>query len=75
MLGLHGALSILWSLLFFTCRWPRWALAEAALLWLSVLQLFAFARWRLASAGLLRLPYLVWIGFAACINVAVVRLN
>ena len=75
MLALNGALNLLWSLLFFTIKRPDWALAESALLWLSVLQLFAYARWRLPRAGLLLLPYLAWVAFAACINLAVVRLN
>ena len=75
MLALNAALNILWSLLFFTAKQPDWALAEVALLWLSVLQLYAFARWRLPRVGWLLLPYLAWVAFADCINLAVVRLN
>ncbi len=73
MLALNAVLNLLWSRLFFTAKRPDWALAEAALLWLAVLQLFAYARWRLPRASLL--PYLAWVAFAACINSAVVRLN
>ncbi len=72
---LNGALNVLWSGLFFRAQRPDWALAEVALLWLSIaLMVGLAARSSLAAAGLL-LPYLLWVAFAAALNGAVVRLN
>jgi benzodiazapine receptor len=74
-IGLNGGLNVLWSWLFFQARRPDWALAEVVVLWLSiVLLLVLFARASPAAAWLL-LPYLLWVSFAAVLNLAVVRLN
>lgn len=71
----NGALNIAWSVLFFHLQRPAWALAEVALLWLSILVLAKVcagiwrpSRWLLA-------PYLAWVSFAAVLNAAIVRLN
>jgi len=54
---------------------PDWALAEVALLWLTIAALM-FHLGRLARAGAwLLLPYILWVSFAALLNDAVVRLN
>jgi len=72
---LNGFFNVLWSLLFFALRRPDWALVEVVLLWLSILvPMIVF--WRFAKpASLYLLPYLVWVSFAASLNLAVVRLN
>ena len=66
---------MLWSPLFFTFKRPDWALIEVPFLWLSVLALVidmarinTFAAWLLA-------PYLLWVAFAAYLNLVIVRLN
>jgi tryptophan-rich sensory protein len=71
----NGFLNVLWSWLFFKARRPDWALAEVALLWLSIVCLIALARRRDGLAALLLVPYLLWVAFAASLNHAVVRLN
>ncbi|MFN3470131.1 MAG: TspO/MBR family protein [Novosphingobium sp.] len=65
----------LWSPLFFARRRPDWALAEVPLLWASVLALAVGLREYSVLASWLVLPYLVWVSFAACLNLAIVRLN
>jgi translocator protein len=73
--GLNGALNVLWSWLFFKLRRPDLALAEVALFWLSIVWLIVLARRGDRLAGWLLLPYLLWVGFAAALNAAVVQLN
>lgn len=75
LFAMNAFFNVSWSLLFFRLRRPDWALAEVALLWLSVALLIAFfARFSRPSAWLLA-PYLVWVSFAAALNLAIVRLN
>lgn len=73
--GLNGALNVLWSWLFFRWRRPDWALAEVLLFWLSIVGLVFLVRRTDPVAALLLLPYLLWVTFAAALNVAVVQLN
>jgi translocator protein len=73
--ALNGFLNVTWSALFFRLKRPDWALAEVALLWLSiVLLIVVVARYSRAAAALL-VPYLAWVTFAAILNLAIVRLN
>ena len=75
LFAVNGLLNVLWSVLFFTLRRPDWALIEVVPLWLSILaMIIAFATFA-PPASLLLLPYLAWVGFAAFLNRAVVRLN
>ncbi len=71
----NGALNLLWSPLFFKFRRPDWALLEVPFLWLSILApilVMAPLSW---IAGVLLVPYLLWVSFAAFLNLAIVRLN
>jgi translocator protein len=72
---LNGALNLLWSWLFFRARRPDWALMEVGLLWLSIALLIALAARGSSAAAWLLAPYLLWVTFAATLNLAVVRLN
>jgi tryptophan-rich sensory protein len=71
----NGLLNILWSLLFFTLHRPDWALGEVGGLWLSVLGLIVVIWPYSPRAGWLLVPYLIWVAFAAILNLAVVQLN
>jgi translocator protein len=75
LFALNGFLNVLWSMLFFALRRPDWALIEVTFLWISILTpMIVF--WRFAkSASLYLLPYLLWVSFAAFLNLTVVRLN
>lgn len=75
LFALNGFLNLLWSTLFFALRRPDWALVEVVILWMSIL-LPMIVFWRFARpASLYLLPYLLWVSFAAFLNLTVVRLN
>jgi translocator protein len=70
-LGFNAA----WSWLFFGLHQVGWALADLLALWLAVgATLLAFWAHR-PLAGLLLIPYLLWVSFAAVLNVQLWRLN
>jgi translocator protein len=75
LFSLNAFLNILWSLLYFRLHRPDWALAEVVFLWLSILALIVALRGHARSTTWLLLPYLLWVGFAALLNLATVRLN
>jgi translocator protein len=74
-LALNGMLQVAWSAIFFKARRPDWALAEVAMLWLSIAALIVLARSIDAPSAWLLAPYLAWVSFAAALNGAVVMLN
>jgi translocator protein len=75
LFALNGVFNVLWSTLFFAMRRPDWALIEVAFLWLSIL-LPIVVFWRFAKpASLYLVPYILWVSFAAFLNLTVVRLN
>ncbi len=71
----HMALNAGWSIAFFGLRSPGAGLLELVLFWpVAVLNAFAFARvdrW----AGALMIPNVLWVTFAALVNIAIWRLN
>jgi tryptophan-rich sensory protein len=73
--AINALLNVLWSALFFRLHRPDWALLEVGLLWLSIVLLMT-TLWRGTRLGTWLLsPYLVWVSYAAALNLAVVRLN
>ncbi|HQT78121.1 MAG TPA: tryptophan-rich sensory protein [Rhodopila sp.] len=71
----NGVANLLWSPLFFKLRRPDWALIEVPFLWLSILMPIVLL-WPLSpTASLVLVPYLLWVSFAAALNLAIVRLN
>jgi len=71
----NALFNVLWSVLFFRLHRPDLALLEVSLLWLSILLLMLLL-WRGSRvAAWLLLPYLVWVSYAAVLNLAVVRMN
>lgn len=73
--SLNATLNVTWSLLFFRLQRPDWALAEVALLWLSIVALIVVCGRRRSAAGWLLVPYLAWVTFASYLNYAIVQLN
>jgi tryptophan-rich sensory protein len=68
-------LNALWSWLFFGWRQGGWAFAEVMLLWVFILATaIAFRRVR-SLAALLLVPYLLWVTFAAVLNLTLWRTN
>jgi len=68
-------LHMLWSPLFFNLRRPDWALIEVPFLWLSILALIIDVSPISSLAAWLLAPYLVWVAFAAFLNLTIVRMN
>jgi benzodiazapine receptor len=75
LFAVNGVLNIAWSAIYFRLHRPDWALAETLALWLSVLALIFVLRQCTRTGALLMMPYLLWVSFAAVLNLAVVRLN
>jgi benzodiazapine receptor len=75
LFAINAVLYVLWSFLFFRLRRPDWALAEVVALWLSIVALVVTFADVSAVASWLLVPYLLWVAFAAWLNLAVVRLN
>ena len=68
-------LNVGWSAAFFGLRMPGLACLEILALWLAIAATLV-ASWRVSGlAALLLAPYLVWVSFAAILNVAIWRLN
>ena len=77
-LGFFGSqliFNILWSVLFFGLRSPFTGFIDIVVLWIAIaLTIFYF--WKVSkTAGILLLPYIVWVSFAAVLNVFIWRLN
>ncbi len=75
LFGVNIVFHLLWTPLFFNMRRPDWALIEVPFLWLSVLALMAGLAPFSSTAPLLIAPYLVWVAFAAVLNLTIVRMN
>ena len=73
--AVNAVLNIAWSGLFFRLRRPDWALIEVVFLWLSIAALILVTARVSGAAAALLLPYLTWVGIAAFLNRAIVRLN
>lgn len=68
-------LNALWSIIFFGMKNPGLALAENALLWLSIGGcIYLFSRVSKPAAWLL-LPYILWVSFAIVLNYFLWHLN
>jgi tryptophan-rich sensory protein len=68
-------LNILWSVLFFGVKRPDLAFLEIVVLWIAILKtILEFGKVN-KKAGRLLWPYLLWVSFAAFLNLMIVRLN
>ncbi len=75
LFGVNLLLNVAWSALFFRVQRPDWAFGEVIILLLSIIALVV-GLWPIdATASLLLLPYLLWVSFAAYLNLTIVRLN
>jgi len=69
------ALNLAWSGIFFGARLPGFAFVEIVILWLSILfTTFIFFRLEPVAAYLL-VPYLLWVTYAAYLNLGIWALN
>ena len=68
-------LNAAWSWFFFGRHWIGAALVDIAALWCAIALFMALA-WRSARiASLLFTPYLIWVSYAAVLNLQIWRLN
>jgi len=68
-------LNVLWSAFFFGLRNPLLAFFEIIVLWIFIL-LTIIEFYRVDKvAGYLLIPYIVWVSFAAILNLSIVILN
>lgn len=68
-------LNTMWSWLFFGLQRPGLAALEIVVLFAAILvTAYTFIRIHLL-AGVLLVPYLIWVAFAALLNVSIWRLN
>ncbi len=75
LFGAQLALNILWSFLFFGLRSPLYAFMGILALWTAIFAaILAFSRVSTAAA-LLLFPYIVWVSFAAILNLSIYLLN
>ncbi|MDE2498581.1 MAG: tryptophan-rich sensory protein [Alphaproteobacteria bacterium] len=68
-------LNALWSIVFFGMHSPAMALAVIAMLWLSIAWLIMLVAPRARTAAWLLVPYLLWVSYAATLNLGIVVLN
>ena len=75
LFGANIFFHLMWTPIFFNLRRPDWALVEVVFLWLSVAALMIGVAPYSTDAVWLLLPYLLWVAFAAYLNLKIVRLN
>ncbi len=75
LFGLNAVFNVGWSALFFYLKRPDLALYEVGLLWFSIVLLIGRLRKLHPHIGPALAPYLLWVTFAAALNVAIVQLN
>jgi tryptophan-rich sensory protein len=63
--GVQLGLNVLWTLIFFGLRQPKWALVEIVLLWLAIAWTIRTFLPIHRTAGYLLIPYLLWVSFAS----------
>lgn len=73
--GFQLVLNSLWSIVFFGLQCPLCGLGVIILLWFAILMsIRSFLKISKPAAWLL-IPYILWVTFAAGLNLAIVRLN
>ena len=75
LFAIQWVLNILWSVFFFGLRSPFLAFIEIVLLWISIVATVAFFYRISFAAAILLVPYLLWVSFAAILNLSIWRLN
>ena len=73
--GIQLVLNLFWSILFFGMKSPLYAFIEIIFLWFAIIiTIIYFYRINKLSAYLL-IPYLLWVSFAAILNLSILILN
>jgi tryptophan-rich sensory protein len=73
--GIQLSLNVLWSAMFFGLHLLWGAFAVIVLLWASILATILLFRKISKTAAGIMVPYILWVTFAAALNLAVAMLN
>ena len=73
--GIQIFLNVLWSLLFFGLQSPLLAFIEIIFLWAAVLFMIVYFYKVNKTAAYVQIPYILWVSFAALLNLSIVLLN
>jgi len=68
-------LNTLWSILFFGLQNPLFAFIEIIILWISILLTIIYFYRINKKAAYLLIPYILWVTFAAILNLSIYILN
>lgn len=67
--------NFLWSIIFFGFRNPLIAFIDIILLWIMILLTIIKFHKLSKQAAYLLIPYVLWVSFAALLNISIVLLN
>ena len=73
--GVQIFLNALWSVLFFGLKNPLFAFVEIVFLWIAILATIAYFYRIKKTASYLLIPYILWVSFAAVLNLSLFILN
>jgi benzodiazapine receptor len=73
--GQQLLLNVLWAVMFFGSRSPFMGLVVIGFLWLAIFYTMENFLKVSTNAGLLLLPYLLWVTFAAFLNLSILVMN
>ena len=71
----NAVFHLAWSPVFFRLKRPDLALLDVAGLWTTIAAMIWAAGAVSSLAGWLLVPYLLWVSYAAALNLSIVRLN
>ncbi|MBU0758165.1 MAG: tryptophan-rich sensory protein [Nanoarchaeota archaeon] len=73
--GVQLGLNSLWSILFFGIRSPLFAFIEIIFLWIAIVMTIGYFIRISKAAAYLLIPYILWVSFAAALNLSILMLN
>ena len=73
--GIQLGLNALWSVIFFGLKQPLWAFIEIIFLWVSILFTIIYFYKIDKKAAYMLIPYILWVSFAAVLNISIALLN
>ena len=68
-------LNLAWTFVFFRQESPVGGIVDIVLLWLAITVTIVLFASRSRVAALLLVPYLLWVTYAAALNIEIARLN
>ncbi len=73
--GIQLILNALWSITFFGLHSPAWAFINIVVLWLAIVWTMILFYKISTPAMWLLVPYILWVSFAAYLNISIWMLN